>query len=126
MRVMVIVKGTKHSEAGQLPSSQLLAEMGRFNQELIAAGIMLDGGGLRPSATGVRVKFDGNKRSVARGPFGEPSELVSGYWIWKVASLDHAIEWLQRCPNPMPEPSEVEIRPLYECEDFAEIHAPTA
>jgi PhnB protein len=119
MRVMVIVKASPHSEAGQLPSPQLLADMGRFNQELMAAGIMVDGGGLRPSAQGARVRFSGTDRNVMHGPFGNTSELVSGYWIWRVKSLDEAIEWVKRCPNPMPEASDIEIRPMYEMEDFA-------
>jgi hypothetical protein len=119
MRVMVLVKATKHSEAGEMPSPQLVADMGKFNQELIAAGVMLDGGGLRPSAKGARVKFSAADRAVSHGPFAATSELVSGFWIWKVKSLDEAIEWLKRCPNPMPEPSEIEIRPMYEIEDFA-------
>lgn len=119
MRVMVIVKATPQSEAGQMPSQQLLTEMGKFNQELIAAGIMLDGGGLRPSSKGARVRFSGKDRKVTHGPFANTSELVSGYWIWKVNSLDEAIEWVKRCPNPMPEASDIEIRPLYEIEDFA-------
>ena len=119
MRVMVLVKATQHSEAGEMPSPQLLADMGKFNQELIAAGVMLDGGGLHPSAKGARVRFSGDDRTVLRGPFAATSELVSGFWIWKVKSLDEAIEWLKRCPNPMPETSEIEIRPMYEMEDFA-------
>jgi hypothetical protein len=119
MRVMVIVKASKQSEAGELPGQQLLVDMGKFNQELIAAGIMLDGGGLRPTSKGARVRFSGKDRSVTQGPFGNTSELVSGYWIWKVNSLDEAIDWIKRCPNPMPEASEIEIRPLYEMEDFA-------
>jgi PhnB protein len=118
MRVMVIVKASKQSEAGQMPSAQLLADMAKFNQELIAAGVMMDGGGLRPSAQGARVTFSGKDRRVARGPFGNSSELVSGYWIWKVNSLDEAIEWVKRCPNPMPDASDIEVRPLYEMEDF--------
>ena len=119
MRVMVIVKASKQSEAGQMPSHQLLADMGKFNQDLIAAGIMMDGGGLHPSSEGARVRFSGTDRAVTRGPFGNTSELVSGYWIWKVKSLDEAIDWVKRCPNPMPEASDVEIRPMYEMEDFA-------
>ena len=118
MRVMVIVKASRQSEAGEMPSPQLLADMGRFNQELIAAGIMQDGGGLRPSSQGARVRFSGRERSVTRGPFGNTPALVSGYWIWKVNSLDEAIDWVKRCPNPMPEDSDIEIRPLYEMEDF--------
>ncbi len=119
MRVMVIVKATTHSEAGERPSPELMAAMGAFNQKLIAAGVMLDGGGLKPSARGARVAFDGGARSVIPGPFAATSELVSGYWIWKVASLEEAIDWVKQCPNPMPVPSEIEIRPLYEMEDFA-------
>ena len=120
MRVMVLVKATKQSEAGQMPSQQLIEKMGKFNQELMDAGIMLDGGGLHPSAKGARVTFSGNDRSVTRGPFGSTSELVSGYWIWRVNSLDEAIEWVKRCPNPMPESSDIEIRPMYEMEDFTQ------
>jgi hypothetical protein len=119
MRVMVIVKATKESEAGIMPSRQLLADMGAFNQALIAAGIMTDGGGLKPSAKGARIRFDGPERRVAMGPFGPVDDLVSGYWIWKVKDLDEAIAWVKRCPNPMPGPSDIEIRPLYEMEDFA-------
>ena len=119
MRVMVIVKASKQSEAGQMPSQQLLADMGKFNQELMAAGIMMDGGGLHPSARGARVRFSGDSRSVMRGPFGNTPELVSGYWIWKVNSFDEAIEWVKRCPNPMPDESDIEIRPMFEMEDFA-------
>ncbi len=118
MRVMVIVKASKQSEAGQMPSQQLLAEMGKFNQDLTAAGIMMDGGGLQPTYKGVRVRFSGPDRTVTRGPFVNTSELVSGYWIWKVKSLEEAIDWVKRCPNPMPEASDIEIRPLYEIEDF--------
>jgi hypothetical protein len=119
MRVMVIVKATANSEAGQLPTPGLMAAMGAFNQKLIAAGVMLDGGGMKSSAQGVRVAFDGEKRTVIPGPFSHTNELVSGYWIWKVASLEEAIDWVKQCPNPMPVPSEIEIRPLYEMEDFA-------
>lgn len=119
MRVMVIVKASPQSEAGQMPSEQLLTDMGKFNQELMAAGIMLEGGGLHPTSKGARVRFSGKDREITRGPFGNTSELVSGYWIWKVSSLDEAIEWIKRCPNPMPEASDIEVRPLYEMEDFA-------
>lgn len=119
MRVMVIVKATKDSEAGLMPSPQLLADMGAFNQALIAAGIMTDGGGLKPSAKGARVRFEGPERRVAMGSFDNVGELVSGYWIWKVKDLAEAIDWVKRCPNPMPGPSDIEIRPLYEMEDFA-------
>jgi hypothetical protein len=119
MRVMVIVKASKQSEEGQMPSPQLLADMGKFNQTLIAAGIMMDGGGLHPTSKGARVMFSGQDRQVTRGPFANTSELVSGYWIWKVDSLDDAIDWVKRCPNPMRDASDIEIRPLYEMEDFA-------
>jgi hypothetical protein len=120
MRVMVIVKATRTSETGVLPGPELLAAMGKFNQELIAAGVMLDGAGLKPSAKGARVTFSGRERSVTHGPFENASSLVSGYWLWKVESLEEAIEWVKRCPNPMPETSDIEIRPLYETEDFAQ------
>jgi PhnB protein len=119
MRVMVIVKASKQSEAGHMPTQQLLTDMGKFNQELMAAGIMMDGGGVRPSSKGARVRFSGKERTVTHGPFGNTSELVSGYWIWKVTSLDEAIDWAKRCPNPMVEASDIEIRPMYEMEDFA-------
>ena len=119
MRFMVFVKATKASEAGVMPSLQLMEEMGKFNQELIAAGVMLDGGGLHPSSKGARVTFSGEERSVRMGPFESTSELVSGYWLWKVNSLEEAIHWVKRCPNPMLETSDIEIRQLYEMEDFA-------
>jgi len=119
MRVMVIVKATTDSESGNPPSAELIAAMGAFNQKLIAAGVMVDGGGLKPTAEGARVAFDGAKRTVKLGPFGIVGELASGYWIWKVEDLDEAIGWLKQCPNPVPVPSEIEIRPLYEMEDFA-------
>ena len=119
MRFMVLVKATKDSEAGKMPSPQLLADMGKFNQELIAAGVMMDGGGLHPSSKGARVTFSGKDRTVTKGPFAQTNELVSGYWIWKLNSLDEAIAWVKRCPNPMLEVSDIEIRQLYEMEDFA-------
>lgn len=119
MRVMVFVKATAASEAGHMPSPELLAAMGAFNQKLIAAGVMLDGGGLKPSAHGARVAFDGGARSMTSGPFPAPGQLVAGYWLWKVENLEEAVEWVKQCPNPMPGPSEIEIRPLYEREDFA-------
>ena len=119
MRVMVIVKATEDFEAGAMPSPQLLADMGAFNQTLIEAGIMTDGAGLKPTRDGARVAFSGAERAVTRGPFGAVGELVAGYWIWKVRDLDEAIDWVKRCPNPMPGPSTIEIRPLYEMEDFA-------
>jgi hypothetical protein len=118
MRVMVIVKATTNSEAGALPSAELLRDMGAFNQELIAAGIMTDGGGLRPTSEGARVDFAGTERAVSKGPFRNVGDLVAGYWIWRVKDLDEAIDWVKRCPNPMPGPSTIEIRPLYEMEDF--------
>lgn len=119
MRFMVLVKATKDSEAGKMPSRQLLADMGKFNQELIAAGVMIDGGGLHPSSKGARVTFSGRDRTVTKGPFAQTNELVSGYWIWKLNSLDEAVAWVKRCPNPMLEVSDIEIRQLYEMEDFA-------
>ena len=119
MRVMVMVKATKNSEAGMKPSQELLTAMGRFNEELVKAGIMLAGDGLKPSSQGKRVRVGGAKRSVVDGPFTETKELVAGYWIWEVKSMDEALEWVRRCPDPMPgEESELEIRPLYEMEDF--------
>ncbi|PWG02592.1 YciI family protein [Sphingosinicella humi] len=121
MKVMVIVKATEDSEAGIMPSEELLTAMMRYNEELVKAGIMLAGDGLKPSREGVRVQFDGPNRTVVDGPFAETKELVAGYWIWQVKSLDEAIEWVKRCPNPMPGPSEIEIRPFFEMEDFNEI-----
>jgi hypothetical protein len=118
MRVMVMVKATKDSEAGVMPSERLLADMGKFNEELVKAGVMLAGEGLHPSSKGARVKFSGTKRTVVRGPFGDANELVAGYWMWQVKSLDEAIEWVRRCPNPMPGDSEIEIRRVFEAEDF--------
>jgi hypothetical protein len=118
---MVIIKATENSEAGKLPSEKLLTEMGRFNEELVKAGIMLGGDGLRPSSAGKRVKLSGGKRSVTDGPFAETKELIAGYWIWQVGSMDEALEWVRRCPDPMPgEESEIEIRPLFEMEDFGD------
>ena len=118
MRVMVMVKASKQSEAGAMPSEQLLTDMGRFNEELVNAGIMLAGEGLHPSSKGVRVAFSGSKRTVVDGPFAETKELVAGFWLWQVRSMDEAIEWVRRCPNPMPGNSEIEIRPVFEAEDF--------
>lgn len=118
MRVMVIVKATADSEAGVMPSEQLLAEMGAYNEQLVNAGIMLDGEGLHPSAKGARVRFSGANRTVVDGPFAETKELIAGYWLWQVRSMDEAIEWVKRCPNPMPGESEIEIRPVFEAEDF--------
>ena len=118
MRVMVIVKATKESEAGQMPSTELLAAMGNFNEALVKAGVMLAGEGLHPSAKGKRVRFSGSQRSVVDGPFAETKELIAGFWLWQVASMDEAIEWVKRCPNPMESDSDIEIRPLFEAEDF--------
>lgn len=118
MRVMVMVKATADSETGVMPSEEMLAAMGRFNEELVNAGVMLAGEGLHPSAKGTRVQFDGDKRSVIDGPFAETKELVAGFWLWQVRSMDEALEWVKRCPNPMPGPSEIEIRPVFEAEDF--------
>ena len=119
MRVMVIVKATKDSEAGIMPSQQLMEDMGNFNQELIKAGVILAGDGLRPSSHGKRVRFSGSQRTVVDGPFAQTSELVAGYWLWQVRSMDEAVEWVRRCPNPMPTDSEIEIRPMAEAADFA-------
>jgi PhnB protein len=120
MRVMVLVKATPSSEAGEMPSEQLMTEMGQFNEELVKAGIMKDGEGLKPSSAGVRVRLSGTKRTAIDGPFAETKELVAGYWLWEVASLEEAVEWVKRCPNPMLEDSDIEIRPLFEMADFAE------
>ena len=118
MRVMVMVKASKASEAGVMPSQQLLAEMGRYNEELVKAGVMLAGEGLQPSAKGARMRFSGASRTVIDGPFSETKELVAGFWLWQVRSMDEAIEWLRRCPNPHPDDCEVEIRPVFEADDF--------
>ena len=118
MRFMIIVKATKDSEAGVLPDEKLLTEMGRFNEELVQAGVMLAGEGLQPSLKGVRVKFSGNTRTVTDGPFAETKELIAGFWLWQVKSKEEAIEWVKRCPNPMKGESEIEIRQLFEAEDF--------
>jgi hypothetical protein len=118
MRVMVMVKATPDSEAAVMPSTELLAEMGRFNEELVKAGVMLAGEGLHPSSRGVRVKFSGKSRTVVDGPFAETKELVAGFWLWQVSSMEEAIEWVRRCPNPMPGDSEIEIRRVFEADDF--------
>ena len=118
MRFMVMVKATEDSEAGVMPSEELLTEMGKYNEELVKAGVMLAGEGLHPSSRGVRVKFSGSKRTVIDGPFSETKELVAGFWLIQVKSLDEAIEWVKRCPNPMPGESEIEIRQVFEAEDF--------
>ena len=125
MKVMVIVKATKNSEAGEMPSEKLLTEMGKYNEELVKAGIMLAGDGLHPSSKARRIKFSGSQRTVVDGPFGEPRELVAGYWIWQVRSIEEAVEWARRCPDPMPgEEAELEIRPIFEAEDFGEAYTP--
>lgn len=124
MRFMVIVKATKESEAGVMPSTQLLTEMGKFNEELVNAGVMLAGDGLQPSSKGARVKFSGNMRTVIDGPFAETKELIAGYWIWQVKSKEEAIAWVKRCPNPMPGESEIEIRQVFEADDFGEEFTP--
>src|SRR5437868_2505261 len=118
MRFMVMVKATKESEAGILPDQKLLADMGKFNEELVKAGVMLAGEGLQPSSKGARIRFSGSKRTVIDGPFTETKELVAGFWMWKVKSKEEAIEWVKRCPNPMPGDSEIEIRQVFEAEDF--------
>lgn len=118
MRVLVIVKANEQSEAGVMPSRELLEAMGRYNEELVKAGIMLAGEGLHPSSRGARVHFEGASRTVIDGPFAETKELVAGYWLWQVRSLDEAIEWVKRCPNPHAGPSDIEIRPVFEAEDF--------
>jgi hypothetical protein len=118
MRVMVIVKATNDSEDGKMPTPELLEQMGAFNDQLRDADVLVDAAGLRPSAKGARVAFSGQNRTVTKGPFPNLHDLVAGYWIWKVRDLDEAIDWVKRCPNPMPGPSVIEIRPLYEMEDF--------
>ncbi len=117
---MVIVKATKESEAGEMPDEKLMTDMGNFNEELIQAGVMKDGDGLKPSSEGVRVRFSGKDRSITDGPFAETKELIAGYWVWEVDSMEEAIGWVKRCPNPMSEDSDIEIRPFYELSDFAE------
>jgi hypothetical protein len=125
MRVMVLVKATEESEAGVMPSSpELFEAMGKFNEELVNAGVMLAGDGLKPSSHGKRIAFDGPSRTVIDGPFAETRELVAGYWIWEVKDMAEAVEWAKRCPNPMPGPSEIEIRPFYEMADFGEAFTP--
>jgi len=126
MRVMVIVKASKASEAGQMPGQQLLTEMGQFNEELVKAGVMLAGDGLHPSSKGARVRFSGEDRTVIDGPFGETGSLIAGYWLWNVKNLADAIAWAKRCPNPHPDEAacEIEIRPVFEAEDFGEALTP--
>ena len=118
MRVIVMVKATKASEGGVMPDEKMLTEMGNYNEELVKAGIMVAGEGLHPSSKGKRVRFSGTRRTVIDGPFAETKELVAGYWLWNVKSMDEAVEWLKRCPNPHNEESDVEIRPLFEADDF--------
>src|SRR3982750_299375 len=124
MRVMVLVKATKDSEAGVMPSTDLLTAMGKFNEELVKAGIMLAGEGLKPSSQGKRVAFDGPNRTILDGPFAETRELVAGFWLWQVKDIAEAVECVKRCPNPMPGPSEIEIRPVFEAADFGAALAP--
>jgi hypothetical protein len=124
MRVMVLVKADKNTEAGVLPDEKLLSDMGKFNEELAKAGIMLAGEGLHPSSKGARVRFSGNKRTVIDGPFSESKELIAGFWLWQVKSLDEAIEWVKRCPNPTGSESEIEIRQVFELEDFGAAATP--
>ena len=124
MRVMILIKATKESEAGVMPSMELIEAMGRYNQELDEAGILLAGEGLQPTSQGKRVAFDGTGRTVDDGPFGNTEDLIAGYWVWQVKDMDEAVEWVKRCPNPMPGPSEVEIRPVYEEADFIEMMTP--
>jgi hypothetical protein len=124
MRVMVIVKASKESEAGVLPDTEILTKMGKYNEELVKAGIMLAGEGLQPTSKGKRVRFSGTKRTVIDGPFTESKELIAGYWMWQVRSMEEAVEWLKRCPNPHPGESEVEIRQVFEAADFGENFTP--
>jgi hypothetical protein len=125
MRVMVIIKATKNSEAGVMPGEKLLAEMGKFNEELVKAGIMLAGEGLHPSSKGKRVRFASGKKTVIDGPFAETKELIAGFWLWQVKSMEEAVEWVRRCPDPMPgEEGELEIRPVFEAEDFGQEFTP--
>jgi len=126
MRVMVIIKASQDSEAGVMPSEQLLTEMGNYNEELVKAGIMLAGEGLHPSSKGKRVRFSGAQRTVIDGPFAETKELVAGFWLWQVKDMDEAVEWVKRCPNPMNEETDVEIRPVFEAEDFGAEFTPEA
>lgn len=124
MRVMVMVKATEDSETGVLPKAEMFEAMGKFNEELVNAGVLLAADGLTPSSKGKRIGFDGASRTVIDGPFAETRELVAGFWLWEVKDMDEAIAWVKRCPNPMPGPSEIEIRPLFEMADFAEILTP--
>ena len=124
MRVMVIVKANAESEAGQMPSQEVLAAMGNFNEQLVKAGVMLAGEGLHPTARGKRVRFEGSKRTVIDGPFAETKELIAGFWLWQVKSLEEAIDWVKRCPSPLDGDAEIEIRPVFEAEDFGDEYTP--
>jgi hypothetical protein len=124
MRVMVIVKATAASEAGVTPSTELMEAMGQYNEELVKAGVMLAGEGLQPSAKGKRVRFSGDQRTVVDGPFAETKELIAGFWLWQVRSMAEAVEWARRCPNPMPDGGELELRPVFEAEDFGDEFTP--
>ena len=124
MRFMVMVKATRESEAGEMPSTEMLEAMTKYNEELVKAGIMLAGEGLHPSSKGARVRFSGSDRSVVDGPFAETKELIAGFWLWEVRSMEEAIEWVKRCPNPMTEDSVIEIRPVFEADDFGEAFTP--
>ncbi len=124
MRVMVIVKATKDSEAGKMPSHKLLEDMGKYNEQLVKAGIMLAGEGLHPTSKAKRVRFSGDKRTVVDGPFSETKELIAGFWLWQVRSMEEAVEWVRRCPNPMEGESDIEIRPVFEAEDFGKEFTP--
>ena len=124
MRVMVIVKASKESEAGVLPDTEILTQMGKYNEELVKAGIMLAGEGLQPTSKGKRVRFSGSKRTAIDGPFAETKELIAGYWMWQVRSMEEAVEWLKRCPNPQPGETDVEIRPVFEAADFGDNFTP--
>jgi len=124
MRVMVLVKATKDSETGMMPTTEMFEAMGKYNEELVNAGIMQAGEGLQPSSKGKRVAFDGKNRTVIDGPFGQTGELVAGFWLWQVKDMAEAVEWVKRCPNPMPGPSEIEIRPIYEMADFGDAVTP--
>ena len=124
MRFMILVRADKNTEAGVLPDEKLLTEMGKYNEELVKAGVMLAGEGLQPSSKGARVRFSGSKRTAIDGPFAETKELIAGYWLWQVRSKEEAIEWVKRCPNPMPGDSEIEIRQVFEASDFGEAFTP--
>jgi hypothetical protein len=124
MRLMVLVKANEDTEAGMPPDTEMLTEMGKYNEELVKAGIMLDGNGLHPSSEGARIQFSGDERTVVDGPFAETKELLAGYWVWEVRDMDEAIEWAKRCPNPTGEESVLELRPVYELDDFGDAVTP--